>query len=81
MSTTILNLTTLNDTIDTKNNSKQYTNKTEHIKLLTDFEIHVSEASTLTNKILELAGVKLKQGDISQVGRVKSNEKSQIRNK
>ena len=49
--------------------------------LSTDFEIHVSEASTLTNKILELSGVKLKQGDISQVGRVKSNEKSQIRNK
>ena len=44
-----------------------------------DFELHPSEGSNLTNKILELSGIKLKQGDISQVGRVKVQEKSQIR--
>jgi len=44
-----------------------------------DFELHPSEGSNLTNKILELSGIKLKQGDISQVGRIKVQEKSQIR--
>tara|TARA_R100000353_G_scaffold175856_1_gene147443 strand:+ start:1024 stop:2076 length:1053 start_codon:yes stop_codon:yes gene_type:complete len=46
-----------------------------------DFEIHASEGSTLVNKILELSGVKLKQADISQVGRAKAQEKQQIRNR
>ena len=47
----------------------------------TDFELHVSEASSLVNKILEYSGVHLKQADISQVGRVKGQEKSQMRNR
>jgi len=46
-----------------------------------DFELHVSESSNLVNKILELSGVKLKQADISQVGRTKAQEKEQIRNR
>ena len=47
----------------------------------TNFELHVSEASSLVNKILELSGVHLKQADISQVGRTKGQEKSQVRNR
>jgi len=46
-----------------------------------NFELHPSESSTLVNKILELSGVKLKQADISQVGRTKAQEKEQIRNR
>ena len=46
-----------------------------------DFELHISESSNLVNKILELSGVKLKQADISQVGRTKAQEKEQIRNR
>tara|TARA_R100000654_G_scaffold917_6_gene3514 strand:- start:12177 stop:13202 length:1026 start_codon:yes stop_codon:yes gene_type:complete len=45
-----------------------------------NFELHISESSSLVNKILELSGVKLKQADISQVGRAKIQEKTQIRN-
>ena len=46
-----------------------------------DFEVHSSEATMLTNKILQLAGVTLKQGDIAQVGTGKNNEKLNVRNK
>jgi len=46
-----------------------------------NFELHPSESSTLVNKVLELSGVKLKQADISQVGRAKAQEKEQIRNR
>ena len=56
MSTTILNLTNLNDTIDNKKKPKQYTNKTEHIKLLTDFEIHVDKRIKLLNNFFSSYG-------------------------
>jgi len=46
----------------------------------TNFELHESEEDTLVNKILEYAGVIMKQPDVVQYGSTKNNEEFQKEN-
>lgn len=64
--------TTVNWTYKTVNGTALYNpSSTDH----NDFELHPSEEVTLVNKILTLAGVIIKQPDITQIGEAKDNKK------